>query len=114
MVFGFSPEEEAFRKEVQKFCANMFIDVDACRHVTYDAAWKINAGLPYLKEVAIAEAWVNEAYQRVTMLAHQIHGAIGFSSDHDLGLYTKRAKAAEVMLGDGDFHREVIAQKIGL
>ena len=99
---------------IQHYCANMLVDAEASRFITYDAAWKISAGLPHIKAASIAKAWVNEAYQRVVMLSHQIHGAIGFSSDYDLGLYTKRAKAAEVMLGDSNFHREIIARMIGL
>ncbi|RLC91212.1 MAG: acyl-CoA dehydrogenase, partial [Chloroflexi bacterium] len=41
-------------------------------------------------------------------------GAIGFTKDHDLELYFRRAKAAELYFGDADFHREVVAQQLGL
>ena len=55
-----------------------------------------------------------EAYGRVSTLAHQIHGAIGCTIDHDLQFYTKRGKAAALTYGDGDFYREVVAQEMGL
>ena len=99
---------------IQHYCANMATDVDASRFNTYKAAWMIDEGLPCSKEVAIAKAWCSEAYRRVIALSHQIHGAIGWTKDLDLELYTRRAKAAEIAFGDADFHREVIARELGL
>lgn len=99
---------------VQHHCANMAIDVDGCRFITYQAAWMLSEGLPCAKEVAMAKAWTSEAYRRVTALGHQVHGGIGFIKDHDMQLYYRRAKAAEVTFGDADFHREVVAREIGL
>jgi len=95
---------------IQHYCADMLIDVDAMRYSTYQAAWMISQGLPCTREVAIAKAWANEAYGRIIALAHQIHGAIGFTTDHDLHFYTKRAKAAQVTFGNTDFHRDIVAQ----
>ncbi|MDP6403556.1 MAG: acyl-CoA dehydrogenase family protein [SAR202 cluster bacterium] len=47
-------------------------------------------------------------------LAHQSHGAIGFTKDYDLQLFTRRAKTAELAYGDSDYHRELVAQELGL
>ena len=99
---------------VQHYCANMATDVDGSRFSTYQAAWRLSEGLPCRKEVAIAKAWISEAYERVTASAHQIHGAISVSIDHDLQYYTKRAKAAEITFGGPDFYREIVAQEMGL
>ncbi len=99
---------------IQHYCANMVTDVDGAKFVTYHAAWRLDEGLPCAKEASIAKAWVSEAYRRVTVLGHQIHGAIGYCMDHDMPLYYKRAKAGEVAFGDADFHRELVAQEIGL
>ena len=92
----------------------MATDVDGSRFSTYQAAWKINEGLPCTKEVAIAKAYTGEAFERVIRLAHQIHGAIGCTIDHDLQFYTKRGKAAALSFGSGDFYREIVAQEMGL
>ena len=92
----------------------MLTDVEGCRFVTYEAAWKLSQGLPGVKEAAVAKAFVSEAFRRVGAVAHQIHGAIGITEDHDLPMYFKRAKASEVVLGDADFHREIVAREIGL
>jgi len=99
---------------IQHYCANMATDVDGSRFSTYQAAWMLSEGLPCTKEVAIAKAWTAEASGRVIALAHQIHGAIGVTIDHDLQFYTKRAKASEVAFGDADFYREIVAQEMGL
>jgi len=99
---------------IQHYCADMATDVDGTRLSTYQAAWMVSEGLPGTKEVAIAKAWAGEACQRVMALAHQIHGAIGVTIDHDLQYYTRRAKAAEVSFGDASFYREVVAQEMGL
>jgi len=99
---------------IQHYCADMATDVDGTRLSTYQAAWMLSEGLLCTKEVAIAKAWAGEACQRVMALAHQIHGAIGVTIDHDLQYYTRRAKAAEVSFGDASFYREIIAQEMGL
>jgi len=99
---------------IQHYCADMATDVDSARFVTYQAAWMLNEGLPCAKEVAVAKAWISEASQRVFALAHQIHGAIGVTVEHDLHYYTRRAKAAELAFGDADFYREVVASEMGL
>ena len=99
---------------IQHYCANMATDVDGSRFSAYQAAWMLSEGLPCTKEVAIAKAWQSEACGRVISLAHQIHGAIGVTMDHDLQFYTRRAKAAEVTFGDADFYREIVAQEMEL
>jgi alkylation response protein AidB-like acyl-CoA dehydrogenase len=99
---------------IQHYCANMVTDVDGSKYITYEAAWKVSEGLPATMEVSMAKAWVSEAYRRVTLLGHQIHGAIGFCEDHDMPLYFKRAKGSEPTFGDADFHREMVAKQLGL
>ncbi len=99
---------------IQHYCANMVTDVDGSRFITYKAAWKVSEGLPCDLDVAIAKAWTGEAYGRVTLLAHQIFGAIGFTMDHDIHLYYRRAKAGEIMFGDGDVQRAIVAKELGL
>ena len=99
---------------IAHYCANMATDVESSRFITYEAAWRISEGLPATKEVSMVKAWVSEAYGRVTLLAQQIFGAIGFTMDHDIHLYYRRAKTAEIMFGDSNYHREIVAQQLGL
>ena len=99
---------------VQHYCANMVTDVDGARYITYKAAWKLSEGLPATKSVAMAKAWVGDAYQRVTILGQQVFGAIGFTMDHDMHLYYRRARAGAIAFGNSNFHREVVAKELGL
>jgi len=99
---------------IQHYCANMAMDVGGSRFVTYKAAWKVSEGLPAALDAAIAKAWVSEAYGRVALSAHQIFGAIGFTMDHDIHLYYRQAKAAEIVFGGADFHRAIVAHELGL
>ena len=92
----------------------MATDVEGSRYITYQAAWRLSEGLPSEREVAIAKAWVSDAYRRVCALGHQCHGAIGFTKEHNMQLYSRRAKAAELMFGDSDLHLETVAKSIGL
>ena len=79
-------------------CADMVIDVDGSRFITYRAAWCLANGQEATKEIAMAKAWTSDACRRVCAAAHQIHGGIGFTKEYDLQLYFRRAKQGEVML----------------
>lgn len=120
MAIAYAKERIQFNRPIgsfqaiQHYCANMVSDVDGSRFVTYKAAWKVSEGLPATMDVAVAKAWTSEAYRRVTLLAHQIFGAIGFTMDHDLHLYYRRAKASEMMFGDSAFQRAIVSRELGL
>jgi alkylation response protein AidB-like acyl-CoA dehydrogenase len=99
---------------IQHYCANMVTDVDGSRFIMYKAAWTVSEGLPSEMVVSMAKAWTSDAFKRVAVLAHQIFGAIGFTMDHDMHLYFRRAKAGELAYGDADFHRNIVAQQLAL
>lgn len=95
-------------------CADMVIDVDGSRFISYRAAWSLAEGLDADLEVSMTKAWTSDACRRVCAQAHQLHGGIGFTKEYDLQLYFRRAKQGEVFYGDADIHREIVAQEIGL
>ena len=97
---------------IQHHCANMATDVECSRHMIYQAVWRLAEGLPAAMEVSMAKAWVSEAYRRVCALAQQTHGAIGFTQEHNLQLYTRRARAQEAAFGEPSYHRELVAQAL--
>jgi alkylation response protein AidB-like acyl-CoA dehydrogenase len=120
MTVAYAKERVQFDRPIGSFqaiqhkCANMLVDLDGSRYVSYQAAWKLSEGLPASLEVSVAKAWVSEAYRRICAEGHQIHGGIGAIKDHDMQVYFRRVKAAELAFGDGDAHREKVAQVIGL
>jgi alkylation response protein AidB-like acyl-CoA dehydrogenase len=120
MTVNYAKERIQFDRPIGSFqaiqhkCANMLIDIDGAKYITYQAAWRVSEGLESSREVSMAKAWVSEAYQRVCLEAHQIHGGIGFTKEHDLQLYFRRAKKSELVFGDANYHRELVAQHLGL
>lgn len=99
---------------VQHRCANMAVDVIGSRFMAYEAIWRLSEGLDASKEVSMAKAWVSDAYQRVCASGHQIHGAIGFTEEHEMHFYSRHARASELAFGDGDYHREQLCRQLGL
>ena len=99
---------------VQHHCADMAMDVLTSRFIAYEAIWRLSAGLEATTEVSMAKAWVSEAAERVCARGHQVHGAIGFTREHDLHLYSRHAMAAALRFGDGDHHWERVARGLDL
>lgn len=120
MAVAYAKEREQFGQPIGAFqaiqhhCANMAVDMDSSRYITYQAAWKIAQGLPVEMEIAMAKAWTSSAAARITRYSHQIQGAIGFCEEHDMHLYYRRAKTAAVAFGDSEYHYEKVAQELGL
>ena len=99
---------------IQHYAANMLTDSDAARLSAYEAASLVDAGEPYEMVASQAKAVCSEAYQRVTATGHQILGGLGFYKELDMQLWYRRAKAMEQFFGDADYHRERVAQLMGL
>jgi alkylation response protein AidB-like acyl-CoA dehydrogenase len=100
---------------VQHKCAHMSMLVESAKAATYHAAWAVGhdaAAAPLA--AAMAKSHASDAYRIVTGEAIQIHGGIGFTWEHDLHLYFKRAKASELTFGDGAFQRARVAELIDL
>jgi alkylation response protein AidB-like acyl-CoA dehydrogenase len=114
ITLDYAKERKAFGhpigafQSIQHRCADMLMSVEGSKYVTYQAAWRINEGLPAARETAIAKAWVGQACRRVMNSAHQVHGAIGFSEDHVLHFYTKKASADMYYFGDVNSQLEKI------
>ncbi len=99
---------------IQHHCANMLTYADTIHFMTSHAAWKIAEGLPFEAEASMCKAWVSESHRKLVGLSHQVLGGVAFMEEHDLQLYFRRAKAAELTFGDASFHRERVARAMGL
>ncbi|MFZ0172546.1 MAG: acyl-CoA dehydrogenase family protein [Acidimicrobiales bacterium] len=96
-------------------CADMLLEVESAKSAAYYAGWAAaedNDELPVT--ACLAKAYCSEAYFHAAAENIQIHGGIGFTWDHDAHLYFKRAKSSELILGDPSYHRELLAQRIGI
>lgn len=120
MTVQYAKEREQFGvpigsfQAVQHHCANMLMDLEGSRFITYKASWAMAEGLPCGMLVAAAKAFVNQACRRVASLGHQIGAATAYIVEHDMTLYSRRAKAAELAFGDVVYHREQAARFLGL
>ena len=93
--------------------ADMLVLAESGRSATYYAAWAVDADAPDRSLASsMAKAYVSDAYRKVAGDGIQVHGGIGFTWEHDMHLYFKRAKSSEVTLGDATYHRELVAQAL--
>jgi alkylation response protein AidB-like acyl-CoA dehydrogenase len=100
---------------VKHKCADMLLAVESAKSAAYYAAWTAaddDEELPVM--ASLAKAFCSEAYFKAAADNIQIHGGIGFTWDHPAHLYFKRAKSSELILGDPAYHRELLAQRIGI
>ena len=96
-------------------CADMLLEVESAKSAAYYAAWcaaELNDELPSV--ASLAKAYCSEAYFHASAENIQIHGGIGFTWEHPAHLYFKRAKSSELLFGDPTYHRELLAQRIGI
>ncbi|HJQ35658.1 MAG TPA: acyl-CoA dehydrogenase family protein [Thermoanaerobaculia bacterium] len=92
---------------IQHQCADMLLMTESARSATYNAAWAMTP-----LATSIAKAYCSDAIREVANRGVQVHGGIGFTWEHHLQLYYKRAKASETLFGDATFHRERIASLV--
>ncbi len=121
MTVEYAKIRQAFGRPIGSYqgvkhkAADMLVDVENSKSITYYAAWAMDEGVAEGPlAVSMAKAYVSDAYRRVSGAGIQLHGGIGFTWEHDLHLYFKRAKGSEFTFGDATWHRERVAQLVNL
>lgn len=121
MFLAYSKERVQYGQPIGAFqalqhrCADMLVQVEEARSLTYYAAWAVAEDVPEAPTaVAMASACCGETARKVTSEGIQLHGGIGFTWEHDAHLYHRRGIAAELNFGTPSYHREVVAQSLGL
>ena len=96
-------------------CAEMMLQVESAKSAAYYAAWAVDEDAPEAPlAISMAKAYCSDAYRHTAGEGIQVHGGIGFTWEHDMHLYFKRAKYTEFTFGDATYHRELVAQEINL
>jgi alkylation response protein AidB-like acyl-CoA dehydrogenase len=91
-------------------CADMLVDVEGMRSATWYAAWAASTGEPgWVLAASAAKVWGADASKRVMASGLQVHGGIGFTWEHDLHLFIKRAQFSQLDFGDVSYHRSLLA-----
>jgi alkylation response protein AidB-like acyl-CoA dehydrogenase len=116
MTVEYAKERVQFGRPIGSFqaikhrCADMLVDVEGMRSTVYWAAWCIGAGDPDASVAAsTAKVWTADASKRVMASGLQVHGGIGFTWEHDLHLFLKRAQLDQLTFGDAAYHRARLA-----
>lgn len=120
MTVDYAEVREQFGRPIGSFqvikhkAADMLIALRGIRAATYYAAMTFDAGLTEASSAAsVAKAFAAEKVPAIAGEALQTHGGIGFTWEHDLHLYLRRAKVDEVLCGDSAFHHDRMAQLPG-
>jgi alkylation response protein AidB-like acyl-CoA dehydrogenase len=96
-------------------CADMLLQIESARTAAYYAMWVAARDDDELGVIApLAKAYGGDAYFFAASENIQVHGGIGFTWEHDCHLYFKRAKSSELLFGDSVYHRELLAQRLGI
>ena len=96
-------------------CAQMLLETEGARSAALYAAWTADHEPESLQLAAsMAKAYASDCGWRVTASALQVHGGIGFTWEHDLHFFLKRAKADGHLFGSAREHRERVAELAGL
>jgi alkylation response protein AidB-like acyl-CoA dehydrogenase len=116
MAVDYAKERVQFGRPIGSFqavkhrCADMLVDVEGMRSTAYWAGWCIGAGHADASVAAsTAKVWCSDASKRVMASSLQVHGGIGFTWEHDLHLFLKRAQLDQITFGDASFHRARLA-----
>jgi alkylation response protein AidB-like acyl-CoA dehydrogenase len=121
MAVAYAKDRKQFDRPIGSYqavshrCAQMLLEVEGARSLSYWAAWALDneperAGLA----ASMAKAYASDAGFRVTASSLQVHGGIGFTWEHDLHFLLKRATANAHAFGDARWHRERVAQLAGV
>jgi alkylation response protein AidB-like acyl-CoA dehydrogenase len=121
MAVDYAKVREQFGRPIGSFqaikhkCASMLVDVESSRSAAYYALWAASTGHDEVPIVApLVKAHCVDTYLAGAGENIQIHGGIGFTWEHPAHLYLKRAKSSQVLLGDSDLHRQLLADRIGI
>jgi alkylation response protein AidB-like acyl-CoA dehydrogenase len=98
---------------VSHMCAQMLLETEGARALVYNAAWALDHDPQQAPlAAAMAKAWASDAGPRVVGAGIQVHGGIGFTWEHDLHFFLKRARANALVLGGGREHRARVAELV--
>jgi alkylation response protein AidB-like acyl-CoA dehydrogenase len=116
MAVAYAKDRTQFERPIGSYqavshaCAQMLLEVEGARSAVLWAAWALDHE-PHTAAMAtnIAKAYASDCGARVTASALQVHGGIGFTWEHDLHFFLKRAQANAHAYGDARWHRDELA-----
>lgn len=121
MAVSYSKERLQFGRPIGSFqvikhkCADMLLQVESAKSAAYYGLWVVATGSDEMPVVAsLAKAYCSDAYMHCAAENIQIHGGTGFTWEHPAHLYFKRAKSDQLLFGSPMYHRDQLAQRVGI
>lgn len=114
----YAHEREQFGKPIfeqqiiQHYLAEMALDLETLRSLTYRVAWMVDQGENIIKEAAMAKLLGSEIYNRIADKAVQIHGGIGYIKDFPIERYYRDARITKIYEGTSEIQKNIIAAQI--
>ena len=118
LALGYAKQRKTFGKPISEHqaiqfkLADMEVEIEAARLLTYKAAWLKDQGLPYAKQAAMAKLHSSEIAMKTTIEAVQIHGGYGYVKDYHVERLMRDAKITQIYEGTSEIQRLVIAREI--
>lgn len=115
---NYAKERQQFGKSIAEFqtiqmmLADMAMKVEAARHLVFQAAYKLEQGLPFTKEAAMAKAFASDIAMQVTTEAVQVLGGYGYCRDYPVEKCMRDAKIMQIFEGTNQIQRLVIAKQV--
>jgi short/branched chain acyl-CoA dehydrogenase len=120
LAYAYANERRQFGEPIARFQATQFkladmaVEIEAGRALTYKAAWLKDQGRPFAKEAAMAKLYTGELSRRVVNEALQIHGGYGYMEEFAISRLYRDQKILEIGEGTNEVQRMVIAKHLGL
>lgn len=114
----YAQERKQFGKSISEFqgiqfqIAQMATEIEAARLMVYNAARLKDAGLPFVKEAAMAKLFASQVAERVTSLAIEIYGGAGFTKDYPVEKYWRDSKIGKIYEGTSNMQLQTIAKLV--
>ncbi|MEH7255121.1 acyl-CoA dehydrogenase family protein [Neobacillus niacini] len=97
---------------IQHYLAEMAVDVETLRSLTYRVAWMVDQGMNVIKEAAMAKLQGSEIFNRVADKAVQIHGGIGYIREYPIERYYRDARITKIYEGTSEIQKNIIAAQL--
>jgi len=117
-ALAYSSQRKQFGKRIAEFqgvqfdLAEMAVDVEASRLMTYNAARLRDAGLPFVTQAAMAKYFASQVAERVASRAVEVFGGVGFTKDYPVEKLYRDAKIGRIYEGTSNMQRLTIAKGI--
>ncbi|WP_350298839.1 acyl-CoA dehydrogenase family protein [Peribacillus frigoritolerans] len=97
---------------IQHYLADMAMEIEALRSMTYRIAWMVDQNMKVIKEAAMVKLLGSETYNRVADKAVQIHGGIGYISEYPIERFYRDARITRIYEGTSEIQKNIIAAQL--